>query len=272
MDDAAQVKLLTDLENLSRMELRQKYRGEASTHGNMKARVKTRAAKVHDEFQSFRDFLRHVGPKPTTKATLDRIDNTDPEYAPGKVRWADKQTQNRNKGDSLIFHCPKSGRYYTASQLAGKQQVTPTAVRNRRRQGWTDAEIVAGCRALTAPVRHRRSRSACPPARRGLQSAAEIQFMRDREYCERHRIEEGEEYFITTPVEMQQVLAEDFPRFCGEDWLRQAENDFLQHKLTRWWRQFKPHVNFLALRPHQQAWILRIDPEQARRLRLTEVL
>lgn len=113
-DDPAWIALLHDLDTMSTMALRAKYAGEANTHRNMLQRVKTCGAVVHPAFRSFPDFLRLVGPKPTSRATLDRIDNHDPEYAPGKARWADRITRNRNKGDSLIFTCPNTGRSHTA--------------------------------------------------------------------------------------------------------------------------------------------------------------
>jgi hypothetical protein len=100
LSDPAWGTLFDDLAVMSVMQLRKKYEGEANTHRNMLSRIKTKGATVHNDFRKFVDFLRVVGPKPTKKATLDRIDNKDPEYAPGKVRWADKQTQNRNKTDS----------------------------------------------------------------------------------------------------------------------------------------------------------------------------
>jgi hypothetical protein len=259
MDDAAKIQLLDDIASLSTMELRQKYRGEASTHSNMKARVKTKAAKVHEEFQSFTNFLCIVGPKPNKKATLDRIDNNDPEYAPGKVRWADKQTQNNNKGDSLIFYSMKTGRTYTASQLALKQELTPTAIRKRRSYGWTDDEIIAGYRSATNPVFQPRVQYAARQSLYIPPSAAEIQFMRDRETCEHCRQVEGSEYFISTPAEVQESN-KDCGLCQGEDWLRQAEENFFHHKLPKWWKQYKPHIRFNDLLPFQQEWILRIDP------------
>lgn len=193
MNNDPQTMLMADLDNLTIMQLRQKYRGEATAHTNMMARAKTKGAMVHPDFRAFKDFLRYLGPKPAKKATLDRIDNNDPEYAPGKVRWADKKTQNNNKGDSLVFHCPHTGRYYTASQLAVKQGVTATAIRNRRRLGWTDTEIISGSRQTRPPAAPYRSRPASVPAYRPPQTAAEIQFMRNREACEHHRQEHGEE-------------------------------------------------------------------------------
>lgn len=74
-----------DLEVMTAMQLRAKYQGEATSHRNMLSRVKSKGAVVHESFRRFSGFLKHVGPKPTKTATLDRINNTDPEYAPGKV-------------------------------------------------------------------------------------------------------------------------------------------------------------------------------------------
>ena len=44
----------------------------------------------------FTAFLSHIGPRPATHLTLDRIDN-DGNYEPGNVRWADRQTQRANR-------------------------------------------------------------------------------------------------------------------------------------------------------------------------------
>src|SRR5690242_7798856 len=92
------------LQNLSANALRKRWPREANSHRNMLQRGPTQGRVIHPAFRNFRDFLLHVGPKPSRGATLDRIDNTDPEYGPGKVRWADKRTQNSNKGDTLLFY------------------------------------------------------------------------------------------------------------------------------------------------------------------------
>jgi hypothetical protein len=75
-----------DCDNLSAMELRKRYPSEGNAHRNMLQRGHTHGRVIDPEFKKFRDFLRHVGPRPSHGATLDRIDNNDPEYAPGKVR------------------------------------------------------------------------------------------------------------------------------------------------------------------------------------------
>jgi hypothetical protein len=271
-DDPAWIVLRNDLGTMSNMQLRAKYAGQAKTHRNMLQRVKTCGAVVHPAFRSFSDFLLLVGPKPTSRATLDRIDNHDPEYAPGKVRWADRSTQNRNKGDSLIFTCPNTGRSYTASQLAAKQGVSPTAIRKRRREGWTDGEIVAGERANTVAASATKAQPApirpCAPPL----TLAQRLFKERQEYCEFIRQTEGCEYFICTPAELQAEVADDFPQCRGPEWLRSCEENFLHKKLPQWWKQYGPHIRFHALEPHQQAWVLRIDPSQGQKSELSDAL
>lgn len=261
-----------DLEFLTAMQLRSKYRGEANSHRNMLSREKVKGAVVHDSLRRFSDFLHHVGPKPTKSATLDRIDNTDPEYAPGKVRWADKQTQNRNKGDSLVFTCPTSCRSYTAGQLAIKQGVTAAAVRSRRSRGWTDAEVIAGQRSEEVPPQTVRPPAITPPARRVQKSTQQILFERNRAIIEHTRREEGVEPFIATPKEIQEIFQDDFPDMRGEEWLQRMEKAFEKRKLPQYWKEYGPHINFAALRPDQQAWVLRIDPAQGQKTELADRL
>jgi hypothetical protein len=131
-----------DCETLKKTALRRKYPSEAIAHRNMLQRAKPH---VHVRFRKFPDFLYEVGPKPFPKATLDRFDPFDPEYAPGKVRWADAHTQSNNRTISRLFDDP-DGNQYTVTELAKRQGITPSAIHQRLQRGWSCAEIVAGHR------------------------------------------------------------------------------------------------------------------------------
>jgi hypothetical protein len=132
-----------DCKTLRKTELRKKYHAEAIAHRNMLARSKPH---VSAQFRKFPEFLFEVGPKRFPRATLDRIDNTDPEYAPGKVRWADAHTQSNNRGVSRLFD-DLDGNQYTVSELAKRQGVSPNTIHQRLRRGWSYAEIVEGYRS-----------------------------------------------------------------------------------------------------------------------------
>ena len=129
-----------DCLTLKKTQLRRRYPLEAIAHRNMLQRSKPH---VNPQYHKFPDFLFDVGPKPFPAATLDRIDNSDPEYAPGKVRWADAHTQSNNRSTSRLFDDP-DGNQYTVAELAKRQGVTPNAIHQRLRRGWSYAEIVAG--------------------------------------------------------------------------------------------------------------------------------
>lgn len=253
--------VIADCDRLSRMELRGRYKAEANSHRNMLHRQATAGAVVHPAFKDFVSFLRHVGPIPAVGATLDRIDNDDPEYAPGKVRWADKRTQNSNKGDSLTFHDPKTGEIFTTSRLAKKQGVSPGTIRKRLERGWSDAEIIEGRRPERLPVPARCPTSPAPhfcpppsaqPSRPRPRTAAEIQFERTAELFRWVREEHGEEY-LPAPID---VLNEGLPPHVTPVTQENYDRHFA-HK----WPRLKPHLIFERARPYHQAVIARIDPE-----------
>jgi len=54
--------------------------------------------------KGFERFVAHIGPKPTPKHSVDRIDN-DGNYEPGNVRWATtpEQAANRSRTRMVPF-------------------------------------------------------------------------------------------------------------------------------------------------------------------------
>lgn len=252
-----------DLRCLTKMQLRKKYRREETSHRNMLTRSKRRGDKVHPSFREFRSFLRIVGPMPVSGATLDRIDNADREYAPGKVRWADKRTQNNNKGDTVIFYDQRTGEVFTASRLAKLQGVTASAIRRRLARGWSDAEIIAGFRSFCAPVNGRE-----PPltpswkvdptvgtiAFNRTQSKSVQQILFDDMAADfaRARANGEEEPLLASHHILNEGLPDGTLPVTEEKWLARFE---------RFWPDYRRHVIFERASKYHQRAIELIDPD-----------
>lgn len=253
---------IADCESLSKMELRRRYRAEANTHRNMLSRQKSRGAVIHPEFREFASFLRHVGPVPAPRATLDRIENSDPEYGPGKVRWADKRTQNNNKSDTLVFYYSRTGDTYTTSRLAKLRNVSTSAIRKGKERGWTDDEIIEGKRAAppSSPLHssgyvQKHSPSLQQP--RPL-TADEIRFKRMADYYQSQREMYGEE-----PLPMSYEDMQEHPEFAS------VTPEKYERKFARLWPEHRPHLNFDNASAAHQKLIAKIDPRYVLKIAAT---
>ncbi|MCE4223629.1 hypothetical protein HCU64_07695 [Methylobacterium sp. C25] len=135
---------------LSNGQLRKHFRLEAHSHSDMKKRRKMHGAVVHPMFEEFRSFLLLVGPRPAPQYTLDRVSPHDPEYGPGKVRWADKRTQANNRRNTIYLTA--DGETLSLATWARRRNMDPKTLRKRRDYGgWTDREIIYGRTAQTSP-------------------------------------------------------------------------------------------------------------------------
>lgn len=135
-------KVLRDCEKLTSAALRKRYRVEANSHRAMLSRRKLGALVSHD-LLNFRDFLRHSGRCPKPGYTMDRLNNADTEYAPGKIAWRSKRDQSRNRSN-VVYLTDTDG---TKRPLAewGQLTHTPTSTLHaRRRRGFADPAVIHG--------------------------------------------------------------------------------------------------------------------------------
>lgn len=86
----------------------------------------------------FEPFLAHVGGRPSTGHSLDRID-VNGNYEPGNVRWADRETQNANKRTNryVVFN----GETLTVAQLARRVGASKDVVLGRLARGLPIEEV-----------------------------------------------------------------------------------------------------------------------------------
>lgn len=140
--------LEADLQKLSKMTLRQKYKHEAHSHKNRKTACKAAGGAFAPEFEDFRSFLAHVGICPHLGWTLDRIDNTNPDYGPGLVRWASPKTQTRNRSTTVTLTV--DGQTRPLAQWAEITGKNPGTMRKQLERGWSDREIVYGKQTASA--------------------------------------------------------------------------------------------------------------------------
>lgn len=91
-------------------------------------------------------FVADMGPKPSPKHELDRIDNDGP-YSPENCRWVLRKVNDRNRRNNRTL--TYGGETLTVAEWAERTGIEKTALLYRINAGW-DAE-----RALTTPAREK---------------------------------------------------------------------------------------------------------------------
>jgi len=79
-------------------------------------------------WDTFEAFYNDIGPRPGPKYTIERINNDGP-YSRDNCIWATRETQNRNKRDTIKI--PYNGSTYTLKELAALQGITRNALYQR---------------------------------------------------------------------------------------------------------------------------------------------
>jgi hypothetical protein len=112
-----------------------------------------RGIKVHRAWLGrggFRGFLKEVGRRPSSRHTIDRIDN-DRGYEPGNIRWATRVSQNRNTSKNVVLTV--QGETLSLAEWSERTGIGHSTLRARISLGWAPDTVV-----LTPVRRMRRSR------------------------------------------------------------------------------------------------------------------
>lgn len=88
---------------------------------------------IEFRFKSFQEFVEHLGPRPSLKHTLDRIDSNG-HYEPGNVRWATWKQQGANKRSNRYITF--QGRTQTVSDWARELGFANNTINERIKRGW----------------------------------------------------------------------------------------------------------------------------------------
>lgn len=100
-----------------------------------------RGIQVCDRWRdSFEAFLADMGTRPSTKHSIDRIDN-DGNYEPGNCRWALPLAQCRNKRSNHLVEW--QGQTMTVTEAAERAGANIVLVRSRIRRGWDIARALS---------------------------------------------------------------------------------------------------------------------------------
>lgn len=105
-----------------------------------------RGVSVCKRWDDFTAFLADMGPRPSPKHSIDRIDNNG-NYEPGNCRWATRQEQSLNTSRNVRVNV--GGRMMSITEIARKTGLHRDTVRARIKRGVAD---------VAAPSRNKRKR------------------------------------------------------------------------------------------------------------------
>jgi len=113
-----------------------------------------RGIKVCNEWQGrrgFSNFFKHIGKRPTSKHTLERIDNNG-DYEPGNVKWATRIEQMNNfRRNNLVTI---KGKTLSVTAWAREIGISPPTLTQRIKYGWSEDDLLkpGGCHPFYSMV------------------------------------------------------------------------------------------------------------------------
>ena len=119
----------------------------ARKFNNLREEAKKKPGKLDPAFRDWHTFAYHVGPRPSDKHQLDRINDSD-NYRVGNVRWLHATRQNSNKRGNR--HHLYRGRRFTDAELSALlaknfKDYSPEAIKKyrqrRAKEGFSNEDI-----------------------------------------------------------------------------------------------------------------------------------
>lgn len=101
-----------------------------------------RGIAIYEEWSGpggFEAFFDHIGPRPSARHSLDRIDNNK-GYEPGNVRWATRKEQQRNMRSNAKITI--DGETKCIAEWAEQSPASEVVVRTRLARGWDSRRAV----------------------------------------------------------------------------------------------------------------------------------
>lgn len=114
--------------------LQQFYKAEYNSFRSRKQQAKSRHIKFDDRLKDFRDWLIHLGPRPSDGWTVHRINNYK-GYVPGNIKWATKIEQTEIR--KVTKWHDVDGKKMTTKQLSKHLGLTYSCLYKRIQTGWT---------------------------------------------------------------------------------------------------------------------------------------